>query len=174
MKLNVGCGNHYAPGWTNLDPNPGVSVRPDIVGSLTDLPRSVVCVTAVYLGHVLEHLPYDIVVPALRGLWERCEPGAAVAVVGPDVDRARALHADGAIDQATLDGAVYGAGRWAGDVHLWECTEAALLDAAAASGLADVRPVPVDSPSLDAFPIVSRAPWQCAIHGTVPGNPTAA
>lgn len=173
MKLNVGCGDHYAPGWTNLDPQPGETVRPDIVGSLTGLPASVDGVTAVYLGHVLEHLRYEAVVPALRGLWARCEPGARVAIVGPDVDRARRLHERGEITTETLDGAIHGAGRWHGDEHLWACTESLLLNVARVSGL-DAHPVPIDSPDLDAFPIVSRAPWQCAIHGTVPGNPTAA
>lgn len=172
MRLNVGCGDHYASGWTNLDPQPSETVQPDIVGSLTDLTPWVDGVTAVYCGHVLEHLPFHDVASALRALWKRCVPGAHVALVGPDVDRARRLHERGEITTETLDGAIHGAGRWHGDEHLWECTEHQLLDFARASGL-DARPVPIGSAELDAFPVVSRAPWQCAIIGAVPGNPPA-
>lgn len=171
MRLNVGCGNHYATGWTNLDPNPGETVQPDVVGSLTDLPASIHDVTAVYLGHVLEHLPFYAIAPALRALWRRCAPGATVALVGPDVDRARLLHDRGEITDETLHGAIHGAGRWHGDEHLWGCTEQLLLDVTRTSGI-DAHPVPIDSRELDAFPIVSRAPWQCAILATTPGNPT--
>lgn len=169
MKLNIGCGNHYADGWTNLDPNPGDTVRPDVVSSLTDLPPQINGVTAVYLGHVLEHLPFDSLAPALRGLWARCVPGATVALVGPDVDRASLLHEREEITAETLHGAIHGAGRWHGDEHLWGCTEQLLLDVARDSGL-DARPVPIGSVELDAFPVVSRALWQCAILGTVPGT----
>jgi hypothetical protein len=169
MRLNVGCGDHYAEGWTNLDPQPSETVRPDIVGSLTELTPWIDGVTAAYCGHVLEHLPHVDVTPALRALWERCVPGARVALVGPDVDRARRLHERGEITTETLDGAVHGAGRWHGDEHLWECTEQRLLDVARLSGL-DAQPVPIDSPDLDDFPVVSRALWQCAIVGTVGGN----
>jgi hypothetical protein len=172
VRLNVGCGDHYADGWTNLDLNPGDTVRPDVVGSLTELPPQISGVTAVYCGHVLEHLPFYSLASALRGLWARCVPGATVALVGPDVDRANLLHERGEITAETLHGAIHGAGRWHGDEHLWACTEQLLLDVARVSGL-DARPVPIGSPELDAFPVVSRAPWQCAILGAAPGNPVS-
>lgn len=168
MRLNVGCGEHYATGWTNLDQAVSEQVRPDLVGSLTDLPAAVTGVSAVYLGHVLEHLDHPTAQRALPGLWQRCLPGAQVALVGPDTDRARALHRRGEISDATLHGALYGACRWPGDEHRWECTEARLVDLAHATGLT-ARPVPLDDPALAPFPVVSRAPWQCAVVGTVPG-----
>lgn len=166
MKLNVGCGEFYARGWTNMDAVRNQQVRPDIVGSLTRLPDEVAAVEQVYLGHVLEHLPYIEVPAALRGLWARCAPGARVGVVGPDCQRAQALHARGAIDSATLEGARSGDRRWPGDAHLWECNEADLVGLLCASGL-EARPVPVSSGELDGFPVVSRAPWQCAAVGVV-------
>lgn len=167
MKLNVGCGDHYAHGWTNLDAHPGSTVRPDIVGDLTNLPSEVRGVTAVYLGHVLEHIPLTEVVTALRHLWKRCTPEAEVAIVGPDCDRARAMWAAGEIDEATADGAIHGACRWPGDEHLWECGQERLLTLVLASGLEGFA-VPLDDSALDVFPVVSRVGWQCAVVGDVP------
>jgi len=167
MRLNVGCGDHYADGWTNLDVVSTDTVCPDLVGSLEDLPPAVQDVTAVYLGHVLEHLPYRTAARALTALWARCRPGAAVAMVGPDCDRARALYDNGRLSAAELEGAVHGAGRWPGDAHEWECTEHHLLALAQWSGLTAARAVLLDDPRLDDFPVVSRAPWQCAVVGLV-------
>lgn len=170
MRLNVGCGDHYATGWVNIDAHPGETVQPDIVADLRyDLPSSIHDVTAVYLGHVLEHLPITDVVPALSRLWKRCAPEPDVAIVGPDCARARALHEAGEIDDETANGAIYGAGRWSGDEHLWECGQERLLTLALASGLF-AAPMEMDSYILDRFPVVSRAPWQCAVYGTDRGD----
>lgn len=167
MKLNVGCGEFYAEGWTNLDMVRTDTVRPDIVGSLLYLPDQVQDVTMVYLGHVLEHVGLIAARDALEELWARCVPGARVAMVGPDVDRAYVLCREGKIDALTLHGALHGANRWAGDAHLWECTEDRLLTLAQSSGL-DASAVPIDDAELDPFPVASRALWQCAVVGKVP------
>lgn len=166
MKLNVGCGDHYAAGWTNLDLDRDLHRQPDLIGDLTHLPSEVVDLERVYCGHVLEHLPLDDVDLALRELHRRARPGAELLVVGPDCVRARRLHAVGVIDAATLEGAVHGAGRWAGDEHLWECHEQALLDLLTAAGWGHVRPVPVAPAPLIGWPVTSFVSWQCAALGT--------
>lgn len=167
MKLNVGCGEFYADGWTNMDVSANELVQPDILGSLVELPppSTLANIEMVYLGHVLEHLPYKEIPQALRLLWGRCVARARVAIVGPDVDRAGALHAAGQLDWETVVGALCGDGRWPGDQHLWMCTESRLLRAVKASGLKNVHTVPIAAPILDDFPVTSRAPWQCAIVG---------
>ena len=52
--LNIGCGRHFSPDWTNidLDPQPGV-IQHDI---LKPLPFADGVFDAVYSSHVLEHL----------------------------------------------------------------------------------------------------------------------
>lgn len=167
IKVNVGCGEFYADGWINMDVAENESVRPDIKGSLLDLPDPSQLANAemVYLGHVLEHIPYKAVPQALRTLWQRCVAGARIAIVGPDVERAMALHASGQLDWDTVTGALLGESRWGGDDHLWGCNEERLLRAVRASGLKRAHSVPISSPLLNDFPVASRAPWQCAIVG---------
>lgn len=169
MKLNVGCGEFYADGWTNMDVTSNEKVRPDILGSLTTLPGYDELANAemVYLGHVLEHVAYKEVAPALKLLWQRCVTGARVAAVGPDVERAMALHAAGQLDWDTVVGALCGDSRWSGDDHLWGCNEERLLRAVRASGLRRAHSIAIDSPLLNDFPVTSRARWQCAIVGVV-------
>ncbi len=169
VKLNVGCGEFYADGWTNMDVASNDLVRPDIIGSLTDLPKpdDLSNIEMVYLGHILEHLPYATIPSVLRGLWPRCVTNAKVAIVGPDVDRAAALHVGGQLDWRTVVLALTGEDRWLGDQHLWACNEDRLLRIVKSSGLKRVHPIPISSPLLDEFPVTSRAAWQCAIIGVV-------
>lgn len=142
-------------------------VHPDIIGSVTNLPSTseLANVEMVYMGHVLEHIPYQTVAPALRLLWTRCVSGARVAVVGPDVDRAGALHAADQLDWPTVVGALCGEHRWPGDEHVWMCTGERLLRAVKASGLKRAHLIPIGSELLNDFPVSSRAPWQCALVG---------
>lgn len=167
MKLNIGCGEFYADGWVNIDVVSNEQVHPDIIGSLLQLPppAELSNVEMVYLGHILEHIPYSQVPQALTLLWRRCVAGARVAIVGPDVDRAGALHAANQLDWHTVTGALCGELRWPGDEHQWMCTETRLARVVKASGLKRVHTVPIASQLLDNFPVSSRAPWQCAIVG---------
>jgi hypothetical protein len=167
MKLNVGCGDHYAWGWVNLDLSqiPG-QVTPDLIGSLTDLPVDVQGMTHVYLGHVLEHLDIDDVIPALKQLWQRCEPGAKVAIIGPDVHQAEKMFRQKKITALELSQIRHGGHRWEGDAHLWECDSVRLFSLAADSGLM-CRPVPIWAADLDEFPVASLARWHCAVVGNV-------
>lgn len=164
MLLNIGCGEFKAPGWTNMDASD--YVRPDLVGSLTALPAEVVAVRGVYLGHVLEHIPYVDLLPALRKLWTRCVQGATVAVVGPDVLRAWDLAIRGLMSEKDAVGVTMGGRRWPGDEHRWPCEPRALRRVLVASGLKVMRH-DIKSDALDEFPVTSRAPWQCAFIGRV-------
>jgi hypothetical protein len=135
MKLNLGCGDRYAPGWTNVDwegcPHPKDQTV-DLTGELPWARRSV---SHVYAGHLLEHLT----APQAQGLLARLRPlmvkDGAIMVVGPDMKVARSM-----IDAGTFDGRYHsleslrdGAARWPGDEHRWETAAAdvkALLSAA--------------------------------------------
>lgn len=168
MKLNVGCGNHYAQGWVNIDASSNDEVRPDIQASfLEPLPDEIQGVTHVYLGHVLEHLPFGKIPPALSALWERCVPGALVGIVGPDCDKARELDRRGLLHGIELRDIIEGAGRWVNDVHLWECTPGRLETLLTRSGVHDARHVDINDNALAPFPVTSRVGWQCALVATV-------
>lgn len=166
MKLNVGCGDQYAPGWTNLDTGRDQHRQPDVIGDLLHLPDELDGLEQVYCGHVLEHLTLVDAEQALRVLHARTAIGGRLLIVGPDVRRARQLHRAGLLDDLTLHGAIHGAGRWAGDEHLWECETDLLLALLARAGWYDALPLPVRPETLAGWPVTSFAPWQCAVTAT--------
>lgn len=58
MRLNIGCGPHYAKGWTNVDvvSIPSADINPDVVASIDNLPFDDGSVELLYAGHCVEHL----------------------------------------------------------------------------------------------------------------------
>lgn len=168
MKLNVGCGNHYVQGWTNMDVDQNDQVKPDIQASLLDpLPAEIQGVTHVYLGHVLEHLPFFQIAAALTKLWERCVPSAQIAIVGPDCDKAREMDRRAQLWGIALNDILHGAGRWKNDVHLWESTPSRLTKLLERSGVHSARVVDINDIALNPFPVTSRVAWQCAVVATL-------
>lgn len=170
VKLNVGCGEFLADGWLNIDMVETESIRPNRVVDLYDLPDDITNLAAVYCGHVLEHIPPDRLGAMLSDLRARMMPGAPIACVGPDLDRAARLYGQGQLDKATFDmcHADVGDKQWFGDYHYWECREGAVVDALIGAGFREVRAVALGSRELDLFPVVSRAPWQCAVLAEAP------
>jgi hypothetical protein len=170
VKLNLGCGDRYVPGWVNVD-LPSMPHRKDqavdLTGQLPWPPGSVHCV---YAGHLLEHLALDHAERLLVALRRVVTPGAPIMLVGPDVDRGARLLPNGAADEygATLDSLRFGAGRWAGDVHLWECTEALLVQLLELAGWDKVTPMNIDEVKLF-WPVADPRPrWQCAVGALAP------
>lgn len=156
MRINIGCGSHYAEGWINVDIWDGV--KADFYAGAADLPFPDGSAEMAYMGHVLEHLPPHKVPWALHEAHRILEPGGALVVVGPDLDR---------VDKER-DPDLYRYVRDGGDphrtdpyiTHKWECTSRVLC-----SAIMDVFPntVSVALPDLvPEWPVVSQAPWQCA------------
>ena len=162
VDLNLGCGDHYAPGWVNVDlpdtPNPH-DVDCDLRGPL---PWSPGTVDRLYLGHVLEHLTLVDAGDLLARLRPLMVPAGQVMVVGPDCVRAQAMVRAGELDTHALDLVRHGGGRWVGDEHRWECEPGTIRSLLAGAGWSQVTEVPiVDVP--DVWPVVSRIGWQCAV-----------
>lgn len=155
LRLNIGSGDHYAPGWANIDTQP--DVHPDVVASAVDLPYPTGSVDALYAGHVLEHLDWDGARLALAEFHRVLRPGGLLCVVGPDstgVQPGTQLHHD----------IVHGGHRWAGDEHRWECTAPKLLELVS-EHFPDASQTPIaDVP--EAWPVVSRIWWQAAVTAT--------
>lgn len=167
MKLNIGCGNHYADGWVNVDIDQTDEVCPDVQADLVaGLPFPDGVAKRIYLGHVLEHLDPTALPAALAECARLLAPGGALMIVGPDCDRADELLASGAIDEVEHGLVVHGAGRWAHDVHLWRSTPAA-TGAALTAAWFEWRPVPIWRVPVE-WPVVSRIDWQFAIAATHP------
>lgn len=160
MKLNIGCGEHYALDWVNVDAYRGAAgahPQPDLVASATDLPFKDGIATHVFCGHVLEHLRYDDELPvALPEIRRVLTPDGRLMVIGPDIDLTRE-H-----EPVLIDGVVHGGQRWPGDEHQWESTGALTLEAVRHAGF-NAAPINLaDIP--DMWPVVDRtAAWQFAL-----------
>ena len=158
MRLNIGCGEFYAPGWTNTDlhdDEPG-GPRPDVTGSILSLPFADGVAERVYCGHVLEHVALEHLPRALGEVRRVLAPDGQLMVVGPDVTRT-ALY-----EPALMDGVVHGGRRWPGDEHKYPATGEMTLAFVRAAGFA-ARLIPVETVP-DEWPIVARVLWQFAIE----------
>ena len=158
MRLNLGCGDHYADGWVNVDAFGGV--RADTYAQLGALPFPDGSAEFVYCGHVLEHIaPADL--PAVLGEVRRVlAPGGLFCAVGPDCDRIDPAREPDLWRMASAGHDGIGLNPHA--PHLWSCTETLLL-AHVRAVFPTARPVLVaDVPQ--PWPVVARGEaWQCAV-----------
>lgn len=157
-RLNLGCGNFKVRKWVNVDVQRNEHVHPDVEADIRSLPYQDGTVEAVYLGHVLEHLPENEVVAALVEAARVLRDDGRICIVGPDLD----IMEPGTDEYRD---AQVGALRWDTDAHKWDCTAAALVRLCADAGL-HMRQVPITSPLLDEWPVTSRIWWQAALLGT--------
>ena len=83
--LNVGCGDHYHPEWTNIDiqPNSSDVIAHDI---RKGLPFSDSTCDAVYHSHVIEHMPPEGSQHFLRECVRVLKKGGILRVATPDLE----------------------------------------------------------------------------------------
>jgi hypothetical protein len=160
VKINLGAGDRYAPGWHNVDhigcPFPA-DERVDLRGPLpwTGL-------THVYAGHLLEHLYVGEAISLLRRLRECMAPDGELMVVGPDVLIAEGMAAAGTLD-VSMDSLVNGGHRWVGDEHRWHCTGWDVITLLDATGWRNITTVGIANVP-EIWPVADRRPqWQCAV-----------
>jgi len=87
-------------------------------------------------------------------------------IVGPDIPLAEQMIADGTFDFTyhNLDSLRYGAGRWAGDVHQWECSASAVAALCRAAGWHPVTDLGIRLVD-QTWPVADREPqWQFAVR----------
>lgn len=193
MRLNVGCGTWYIDGWTNTDTNPGahkcdVAVTAADPFPMTKFPDN--SADQVYLGHVLEHVPWHTLYDWSRGGASSSGPVASLGVadflrearrvlkpdgqllaVGPDVYRTIRRWGQGIEPWEMIESVLEHVdrddhdGHLIGGAHAWNCHEERLLTKMRANGFPDARPV--DGALIDdhEWPVIGWAPWQCAVFG---------
>lgn len=169
--VNVGCGPHRAPApWWNLDLVDNDVVHPDQVVEPDDwLPFPVHSLERIYLGHILEHVPWSDVPGFLGAVRAGLTGGGEVCIVGPDVNRTLASWHFDVVPWSLVERVLEHAepqpdlGDWPGARHEWNCTEQRVADALTAAGFVDVRPTPIDPYALEGWPVVSFDTWQCAV-----------
>lgn len=136
MKLlNVGCGTHYAEGWVNTDTWDTDTTTPDVkVTPNQPYPFEDNTFDAIYMGHVLEHIPWLEVSTFLKDMQRIAKPNAPILVVGPDVHKTIKRWKDGAEPWWMVESVMehldenHQPGRegewWDGAHHHWNCHEA--------------------------------------------------
>lgn len=167
MRLNLGCGDRYVPGWHNVDWG-GCPFHVDEIVDLTGpLPWEPGTITHIYMGHLLEHLrPIDAYELVVALLPLAAPAGGLLMSVGPDARVAKEMAAAGTLDTTdhSLDGIIYGDNRWPGTEHQWETTGMEIAQMMQAAGwmsrdLGGVRFVS------EFWPVADRRPqWQYAVR----------
>lgn len=134
MHLNAGCGTHYAHGWVNVDVWQDATTKPDVLAVPGEpYPFEDNTFDAVYLGHVLEHIPWPKVPEFLDDIFRIAKPKAPILIVGPDVIRTIRLWAENkepwhmVLSTMEHQDVNYQPGRedkvWDGAYHHWNCHE---------------------------------------------------
>lgn len=161
MKINLGCGDRYAPGWHNVDFAGSPHPKDETIDLRTNaLPW--VGIELVYAGHLLEHLYVDEVLVLLETVRTCMALDGELMVVGPDVLLAQGMAVAGTLD-VTMESLTDGGHRWHGDEHKWHCTTWAVEKLLQVSGWQQVTRVGINNVP-DLWPVADRRPqWQCAV-----------
>lgn len=184
--LNAGCGTWYAEGWVNTDVWENENTKPDVkVDPGEPYPFEDNYFDAIYLGHVLEHMPWDSVGPFLDDMQRIGKPEADILIVGPDVYRTIKLWAEGKqpwyMVLSTMEHRDhnYQPGRehevWEGAPHHWNCHEERVMEVVEKMGFREIESytsrIPDDpnqtswiEPSTGIkWPVVGKYTWQFAV-----------
>ncbi|HZV25086.1 MAG TPA: glycosyltransferase, partial [Acidothermaceae bacterium] len=169
MRVNLGCGQAYMEGWTNVDASP--DVKADIHLDAAEFVRQYGDqVDEVYMGHVFEHLMPGYASSLLRLLNERLRPGAVISVVTPDMRAIFEAYLAGEIDNDKLNASfIYSYVQ--PSHHVWCYDEATLLELFRRAGLADAEPIA----DVATYPPVfhkegPESQWQCGVRALAAGH----
>lgn len=154
--LNVGCGDHYAPGWWNIDV--WNETGADEAVSVLALPYPDESFERVYCGHVLEHLELDYVPVALAEIQRVLIPDGVLMVVGPCAAKARRhwpemLAIIEPRDEPQRPGAA----------HQWTSTTTLTTALVIRAGFEEIA-LPALESVPPPWPVVSRIGWQFALE----------
>jgi predicted SAM-dependent methyltransferase len=157
MKLNIGCGPHYAEGWMNMELTDATEYHADIRGDVRYLASAGFLdgsVERIYMGHIIEHLPLGDVLKALAECHRVLTDDGVMMVIGPDAELCRSTS-----DYETVLALDHQGGREGGP-HLWVPT-GKLVDVLLQRAGFESRDVDIQWVTND-WPVVSRIHWQFA------------
>lgn len=180
-KLNVGCGPYYADGWVNVDLVNDDIIKPDVVVTNHDpYPFADNYFDVLYVGHVLEHMPWDKVELFLNELSRIAKPDAIFMIVGPDVYKVFDMWKNEELPIEMVKATVehqdlnYQKDRdenmlWDGAPHYWNCHEDRIIRLLSKMGFKDIRNEYEDLIVTESkcrqleWPLVSGVKWQLAV-----------
>jgi predicted SAM-dependent methyltransferase len=139
MKLHLGCGKRYIPGFVHVDVKPAPHV--DIVSLVEKLPMADATASLIYASHVLEHFGRFQFKSVLVEWCRVLEPGGVLRLAVPDFAACAAIYYEqGLVDGLSgVVGLISGGQRDEYDYHKMIFDEPLLRDALLATGFHDVR-----------------------------------
>ena len=158
-RLNVASGNHRSNGWGwDVD----LYFPADVQADAGALPFPDEVFEAAYLGHWLEHLPWQSIPSVLGEVRRTLAHGAEVAVVGPCVHLAiQTAQPTWLIEAILSDPRTVDVNP--GVHHAWTPTAELTAEAVLLGGFTDVQVVDVSLVDKPAWPNPTTAAWQCAV-----------
>jgi len=117
IKLHLGCGQRFIPGFVHLDVQPAAHV--DIIGRVEQLPLKNGCVSLIYASHILEHFDRHTYKAVLAEWLRVLKPGGILRLAVPDFAACAAIYyEDGLADGLSgLMGLIVGGQRHKYDFH---------------------------------------------------------
>jgi predicted SAM-dependent methyltransferase len=117
MKLHLGCGSRYIPGFVHIDAQAAPHV--DIVGPVERLPMPDNSVSLIYASHVLEHFGRYAFKAVLEEWFRVLQPGGVLRLSVPDFSACAAIYYEnGLVDGLSgLVGLIIGGQRNEHDFH---------------------------------------------------------
>jgi predicted SAM-dependent methyltransferase len=117
MKLHLGCGPRYIPGFVHVDAQPALHV--DIVGPVEDLPMEDASVSLIYASHVLEHFGRYAYRAVLAEWFRVLKPGGILRLSVPDFAVCAAIYYENGLADGLsgLVGLIIGGQRNEHDFH---------------------------------------------------------
>ena len=139
VKLHLGCGDRYIPGFVHVD----AVARPhvNILGHVESLPMADATVSMIYASHILEHFDRKKHLEVLTEWFRVLEPGGLLRLSVPDFAACAAeYYESGIVDGLTgLVGLVVGGQRDEYDYHKMIFDQQSLSQALLCVGFAQVR-----------------------------------
>jgi len=118
MKLHIGCGNRYLPGWIHVDLEKygehidyvcDIRKLKDVFGSGN--------IEEIYACHVIEHVGRHEILDLFKSLFEVLKHNGVLRMAVPDIEKAIELYVRGVPLWPTLYGQFWGGQKNSADYH---------------------------------------------------------
>ena len=148
LKLNLGCGGKYMPGYVNIDKVAWGSRDPDIIADVLNLDMYADgVVDHIHAYGLLEHVPPWDTVRALREWFRVLRPGGTIHLEVPDLERIfESWFVRGDLSEQLAINYIFGGNKMPNKVypdqhHLTGFTLSRLASVMSEAGFADIRRV---------------------------------
>ncbi|TCV83401.1 class I SAM-dependent methyltransferase [Sulfurirhabdus autotrophica] len=140
MKLHLGCGSRYIPGFVHVDAQSAPHV--DIVGPVEQLPMGDDSVSLIYASHILEHFDRSEYKSVLKEWFRVLKQGGILRLSVPDFAACAAVYYENGLADGLsgLVGLIVGGQRNDYDYHKMIFDEKFLERALLDIGFQEVRP----------------------------------